>query len=189
MRYVAELRYPGRWLDHEDHEWCLRVESRFHHLERFLAEAAISLNLFEERRVARGPEAYDHLAPYVHARAFMAALDDIGKWLAVLESDIGCLAARRRYSAAFPGMHVPAGGEYGLIGCELLRISETAVESPPHAGMLVLESRAGCWHALRFTAECPLEVEVSAESLFLARDCVQSAICSLRWRGPCRLVP
>ena len=47
MPHVAELSYPGRWLEHDDHAWSLRVESRFHRLERFLAEAAIALNLFE----------------------------------------------------------------------------------------------------------------------------------------------
>jgi hypothetical protein len=159
MPHVAELSYPGRWLDHDDHEWSLRVENRFHHLERFLAEAAIALNLFEgamreRERGKRGngavPETYEHLAPYVHARAFVAALDDIAGWLAD---------------------------------------GDAARNTPPRSGMLVLEERKGTWYALRCGPEGAREVEVSTESLFRERDRIQCAIRALPWRGPCRHVP
>ena len=86
MPHVAELHYPGRWLDQEDHERSLRLESGFHQLERFLAEAAIALNHFEGCGAARLPELYQHLTPHVHARAFLAAMDDVGRSLGALES-------------------------------------------------------------------------------------------------------
>ena len=159
MPHVAELSYPGRWLDHEDHEWSLWMENRFHHLERFLAEAAIALDLFEvaireRERARRGrsgvPEAYEHLAPYVPARAFLAALDDIAGWL-------------------------PEG--------------DASRSTPPRAAMVVLEERNGSWYALHCGPHGGREVEVSTETLFRERDRIQCAIRALPWRGPCRRVP
>lgn len=234
MRHIAELCYPGKWLDDEDHEWCLRVENGFHHLERFLAEGAIALDLFqssiqqhersrsgrgrkwsigghasdsaeESNRVsdrARGsrgrprrtPESYEYLVPYVHARAFVAAMEDVDTWLCALdrlvrhEESAGDSVEHAGSSFASPRVFAEARG--GERAERSWRTGEQAVaEGYSRAAMLVLEQRGEGWIAMRVGGEGGKELEVSSESLFRARDAVQDAIDALGWRGPRRIVP
>ena len=48
--YIAELTYPGTWLDYEDHDWAWNIQNLLMSLEQLLSEAAMALNLFEQER-------------------------------------------------------------------------------------------------------------------------------------------
>jgi len=59
--YIAELTYPGTWLDYVDAKWRWKVERLLHDLESPLADAAMALAFFEQesaapRRGRLGPE-------------------------------------------------------------------------------------------------------------------------------------
>lgn len=45
--HVAELSYPGGWLDYDDNDWAGGMRILLFSLESCLTEAAVSLNLFE----------------------------------------------------------------------------------------------------------------------------------------------
>jgi hypothetical protein len=59
MFYVFELTYPGTWLDYPDRDWAWRIEGHLKSLERRLAEATVSLSLFESER-SRPHRGMDH---------------------------------------------------------------------------------------------------------------------------------
>lgn len=56
--YIAELTYPGTWLDYPDRQWSWEIQNLLRGAEAPLAEAAIALTWFEEERqkTPRGPE-------------------------------------------------------------------------------------------------------------------------------------
>jgi hypothetical protein len=51
--HIAEIIYPGTWLDLPDHELSFELESMLRHLDDRVSEAAISLTMFESSRGER----------------------------------------------------------------------------------------------------------------------------------------
>lgn len=51
--YIAEIIYPGTWLQLEDRELSFELEGMLRHLDDNVAEAAVALTMFEESRIKR----------------------------------------------------------------------------------------------------------------------------------------
>lgn len=54
--YVAEIKFPGTWLNYEDQEWSQDVRTLLDILPKALAEACIALTWFERERESRARE-------------------------------------------------------------------------------------------------------------------------------------
>lgn len=52
--YIAEIIYPGTWLDIDDRDIAFELQGMLHHLEDRVAEAAIALTMFESSRNIQG---------------------------------------------------------------------------------------------------------------------------------------
>lgn len=57
--YVAELIYPGTWLDYPDREWGWRIGNQLQMLETPVSDAAVALALFEAERAKLGTLRHD----------------------------------------------------------------------------------------------------------------------------------
>jgi hypothetical protein len=55
--YIAETKFPGTWLDHDDQEWSQDVRTLLDILPRALAEACVALTWFERQRANQAREA------------------------------------------------------------------------------------------------------------------------------------
>jgi len=51
--YIAEIVYPGTWLDIEDREVAFEVEGMLRHLVDLVSEAAVTLTMFEQSHSVR----------------------------------------------------------------------------------------------------------------------------------------
>jgi hypothetical protein len=50
MNYIAELKYPGTFISHQDRDWIFRIQNLLFLLDSSLIDAVIALILFEQAR-------------------------------------------------------------------------------------------------------------------------------------------
>jgi hypothetical protein len=92
MMHVADVIYPGTYLDISDPDTCHDLELLLYGLDDRVAQAAISLTMFEEsynRITARQPMphvplTYWRKVPFMQAHSFVYALDSFGRFLDAL---------------------------------------------------------------------------------------------------------
>ena len=259
---IVELVWPGTWLDLSDQSQASELTGLLHLLESALAEANLSLVMFErcqgsiaamassqdawradvaelreaERRLetglpptpveqrfaalediriqaatevlraraARGlvPAELLHHEPFIWARAFVYALDSIRRTLIVVAQQPTATAAAEacieldqripdlvgvRDTAHHPEDRIRKLDKRGR------PITPQPIDNnmfkAPGGGVLVLDNLNGSRYGCTLSDGRFAEVDVSAASLFAARDVIQRVVDSLPWRGPRRLSP
>ncbi len=204
-------------------EWERDAERRRHlteQLERRLAadrpQTAVdprSYNELSERaeiemkheRWASGtpPREYIMRTPFLHARSFVYALDNIGKMLDALSKEPGVppevAAQRDSFYAAFSSLigvrntaHHPEdrGRGLGKGGKPLdLKPIDNEMVKAPGGGVLVLDSLNGNNYGCTIADGHYGQVEVSAQSAQVAQQCIQGVLNAFRWKGPHRCTP
>ncbi|MFN2392262.1 MAG: hypothetical protein ABR566_09865, partial [Pyrinomonadaceae bacterium] len=53
MNYIAELKYPGTFVSHQDKDWSWKIQNLLFLLDSSLIDAVIALILFEQARNSR----------------------------------------------------------------------------------------------------------------------------------------
>lgn len=175
-----------------DEQWQARERIRFE------AEREVARN-----RWARGdlPRGLRHRLPFLYARAFVYALDNIGKALDAIDAQpvpTGAAAARNTLERAVPDLigvrntahhHEDRVRQLDHRGKRIQLQPVDAGGIKAANGALVLDSlndnRYGCTLS---EGRCA-EIEVSEGSLLAARDAIQQVLNSVKWKGPPRLLP
>lgn len=182
-------------------------------VERYQAEFQIStfdtesyLKLYELAEIdlkrekwAKGelPRSYIHRFPFIHAKSFLYNLDAIGNILKVLSKIKGVpqevIKAKESFTLSFPNLrkvrnssqHIEDRGRGLGIGQQPLQlkpIDNFFIKAT--GGVLVLESLNGnCFGSTMDNGEYG-EVEISLDSLLIARECIQNVINAFEWEGP-----
>ena len=180
----------SRGLSFDPAEW----EERRNEVERTL--------LHENWSRGRVPRQLMHYGPFIHAKAFLYAADQIGKVLSRLaeRGDAPDHASRVRdtYYAAFPTLkevrnsvqHMEDRGRgLGKSGKPLaLKPIENALINAPE-GALALNNLNGNRFGTTMADGHYGEVEVSSTALGTIRDHVEQLLNAYQWRGPRRMYP
>jgi hypothetical protein len=260
---VAELTYPGVWIDLPNQQHAHALYSLLLVIEQTLTEASVSLNLFEaasgqstvsptreewarnaERRrelvakyerdqvtghtgfpdsshyaeiqyqadveakredwlAGRPPRSYQHALPFLHAKAFLSAVDSVGKLFGALSvvdgSPAGVAVLRESFNESFPTLReVRNSAQHvedrirglGRGGQPLkLKPAQNPMVSAPAGGVLIVDSLNGNKFGGTLANGEHGEIEVSVASLERVRDLVQALIDAFPWKGPKRHYP
>lgn len=213
---LAIDRGPKTWARRREREQELRCRTETRYAEelghlpqqqRWVALNDMREKLDEEARRlgwSEGdvPESYEHRLPFLHARAFLFALDSVGNLLRVLAGEpcapVQLAGIRNDWLAAFLELrHVrdtahhmedrARGLDKNGKPLALAPINNELLKAP--GGVLILDSlidnRFGC----TMSDGTYGEVEVSGTSLEAATTLVQRTIDVFTWKGPARTVP
>lgn len=261
--WVAQLRYPGVWIEGMSRDDAFRAQSLLSTTEGALADAALSLTFFEACRGARHgperweqrrareqelqarvsakyesqlgdvpeserwmallpmreaieteakllgwqegdlPESYEGRLPFLHARAFLFALDTLANLLRVMAREAwaptSLTTIRDDWLIAFPQLkHVRDTAHHvedRIRGLDRdgrpVKLAPLVNEmiSAPNGGVLLIDSLMNNRYGCTLADGTYGEVEVSGLSLAAATALLQRAIEAFQWRGPERVVP
>lgn len=210
---TAETRMV-RWEEDRSREaTALRRLQAQHTTEELTGQAAFSVQavLYDQARLearrerwAEGhlPDAYAHRLPFLHAKAFVYALDTLGGSLKELaripEAPQAIGEAVTDFKNSFPDLRgvrnsshhaedrVQGKSRGGRI--DLKPIANTAIYAPD-GGVLVLDMLNGRHFGGTLEDGAYGEVAVGAESLAAATRCVQHVLDAFDWQGPPRHLP
>lgn len=161
----------------------------------------VEIQYKREKWIDKMPDTYEHLLPFLYARSFLYALDEMDRFLAALAAEANLpavTAVHTAFRAAFPQLrdvrnstaHVDERAQGLGPGKKQIALQplDNGVIKSPNGAMIM-----GCLFDNRFAAtmvdgHCG-EVEVSATSLGIAKMCLQDAINAFKWRGPPKHVP
>ncbi len=208
---VFETLYPGTWLCSEDEEWAWRVSHLFYYLESDLADAAVSLNLFESARQVRHEQLkagwlvheYQARLESIHAHSYLYAVDAFGKMLDVLcrQDHIPeqVRTERERFHQAFPSLrdirnsalHVEdraRGLDRKRKPIEPKPISNRMIEAPS-GGVLVLSGLNVNRIGYTLADGSYAEIALSYKNTATVANVFQNVLNAFQWEGPERHVP
>src|SRR2546427_8244183 len=260
---VAELTYPGVWIDLPNQQQAHALYSLLLVIEQKVTEASVALNHFEAASAQSGasqtreewerdaerrrelvskyereqvtsptgypdssryaevhyqadveakregwlaglpPHAYQHALPFLYAKAFLYAVDSIGKLLCALsEADgapAGVAVLKESFSQSFPTFReVRNSAQHvedrirglGRGGQPLnLRPVQNQMVNAPAGGVLIIDSLNGNKFGGTLANGEHGEIEVSVASLERVGDLVQALIDSFQWKGSKRHYP
>ncbi len=193
---VPKLQYPGETIKGLDNaeEFTVRV-LLLGTLETLLEEAAVSLDLFtaDQTEIYKTVFAsqfsndidggrFTHRAMFIHARAFVHAVNDIGKFLKVLSlmngAPLELTSIRQRFNARFPDLI----GIRDSIQHFDERIQGKAKKSPINLnGALWLGNLANNVYEMTMENGKTGRLVVSGESLYAVSESIQEALNAFEW--------
>jgi hypothetical protein len=140
------------------------------------------------------PDQYDHRLIFMHAKAFLFAVDRIEKILGVITEKDGVAKASDTFEDIFPDLrgvrntvaHIEDRGrglDHRREDLDLKPVQNRLVNAPG-GGALILESLSGNQFGSTMSDGHYGEVEISLENIVKVRDCIQTTIDAFEWRGP-----
>ncbi|MCW2790689.1 MAG: hypothetical protein JWP56_2992 [Aeromicrobium sp.] len=151
----------------------------------------------EKWREGVPPSGYVHRLPFLHAKSFVYALDTLQKSLRLITEIDGVpldvSAALSDFEAAFSDLlhvrdsshHVEdrVQGKRRQKKIDLQPLMNSAIHAPG-GGVLVVDMLNGQRYGGTLGDGTYGEVDISAESAVIARDCVQRVLNAFSWHGP-----
>lgn len=209
---LAEVTYPGVFLEPSGEDWPHNAHSQLRKMETHLIDASLALWQYKQAKLSTEgaeiypqemPSNYRRRLPFIHARTFLFACDGVAKSihqlrkelpvaqqqlvddLRSLESDL-----KRDLPDAIDLRDSAHHEEERVVGkafnkkIDLSKPVETSLIDAPHGGVMMIDCLINDAVTATVADGRIASLDVTAQTLAILVDTVQRAINLFSWRGP-----